>query len=508
MDFEDDPMWNYEPGGEPLPADEEQDAWDEVLAERALRVVRPGEAGAADLSFVANDYTDISNAVRFVEHHRQRARYVPNLGWFVWDGRRWAEDVRGQSLKLAMQTCVRMEREAADIVCPDKDQAKALKRAVQATKSVNRMRAMLAAAASMPEMVVTADELDAHPMMLNARNGVIDLATGQLLDLDDDARRELLLTKLVNVDYDPAATCPRFEQFLGEVFLERADLIAYVQRAVGYSLTGSVKDAALFFAYGGGANGKSVFFKLLLALAGDSGITLGADTLLATHGEQHPTHLMDLKGARMAQCAETEEGRRLDEAQVKALTGGERVKARKMRADFVEFEPSHHLWLASNALPVVRGGHAIWRRIKLIPFDATFTEEQQDKGLYDHLVANELPGILAWAVRGAVAWNQQGLGSCAVVDDATGDYRGQMDWLGAFLSETVVDQPESWVLVQTLFDAYRKWALDNGEKVIVSKRKLGTALRERGWTTDLKTSQRLTAWVGHGLVAGAAPTPF
>lgn len=277
--------------------------------------------------------------------------------------------------------------------------------------------------------------------LLNVLNGTIDLCTGSLRP----HAREDYITRCVNVDYDPDAKCPTWERFIHQVFGGNAEIIAFVQRAVGYSLTGKIVEHVLIVLYGLGSNGKTTLIDALHYLLGPSYAKHApTDLLLARRGEHHPTELATLHGARLVTAAETGEGRRLAESLVKQLTGGDPVTARRMRDDFWQFRPEFKLWLATNHRPQIRGtDHAIWRRIRLIPFDVTFhTAEtgktpQQDQTLPARL-REEATGILAWAVRGCLAWQSQGLGAPDAVRDATEAYRAEMDVLAMFFEERCI----------------------------------------------------------------------
>lgn len=277
---------------------------------------------------------------------------------------------------------------------------------------------MVVVSLSRPDLAILPATLDAHTWWLNVDNGTLDLRNGTLRPHE---RRDYL-TQLCPVAYDPAAKCPTWLQFLETILGRDGDLVVYVQRLVGYCLTGSTREHVLPFLYGVGANGKSTFIGTLLAMLGsDYAIKAPSDLLLAKQ-DTHPTERADLFGKRLVACVEVEDGRRLAESLVKELTGGDRVRARRMREDFWEFPATHKIWLAANHKPTVRGiDLGIWRRIKLLPFTVVIPDDQQDKDLPVKLL-DELPGILAWAVEGCRQWLVDGLREPACVRSATGDY--------------------------------------------------------------------------------------
>jgi putative DNA primase/helicase len=262
---------------------------------------------------------------------------------------------------------------------------------------------------------------------------------------------------------------------------ERAtQLVAFLQRAIGYSLTGDVSEQCFFLLYGTGANGKSTLINTILLLLALYGMKATTELLMQSKNDRHPTERADLFGKRFVAAIETEEGHRLHEAFLKEVTGGDRIRARRMREDFWEFEPTHKVWLATNHKPTVKGtDHALWRRIKLIPFTVQIPEKEQDKRLPATL-QGELPGILAWAVRGCLAWQKDGLGVPEEVTIATAGYRAEMDVVGQFLQECCVAGQHARVKASHLYDAYRKWCDASGEMPMV-QRNFGLRLSERGF---------------------------
>ena len=298
------------------------------------------------------------------------------------------------------------------------------------SNSKDGVRNMLAMAKS--ELAIGPEQLDADPWLFNVENGTIDLRTGEIRE----HRREDFITKLAPVKLDPTADCPLWRQFLDRIFDGNDELIDYMRRLVGYSLTGVTEEHILPFLYGTGANGKSTFCETILKLMGpDYAMKAAPDLLMAKKGESHPTDRADLCGKRFVACIETEEGRRMAEALTKELTGGDRVRARRMREDFWEFTPTHHVWLAGNHKPAVNGtDYGIWRRIKLIPFDVVIPDAEQDKKLPAKL-AEELPGILNWALAGCLDWQRDGMQEPDIVRANTSEYSKEMDVIGQFLDE-------------------------------------------------------------------------
>jgi putative DNA primase/helicase len=295
------------------------------------------------------------------------------------------------------------------------------------------------------------------------------------------ARREDLITQLAPVTYDPDAPCPTWEAFLTRIMAGNTALMTFLQRAVGYALTGDVREQVMLLLWGTGRNGKSTLINALLALLGPYAMKAAPDLLIATKNDRHPTERADLSGKRLVAAIESGEGQRFDEVFVKEATGGDPIRARRMREDFWEFWPTHKIWLATNHKPVIRGtDEGIWRRIRLVPFTVIIPEEEQDKTLPEKLRA-ELSGILAWAVRGCVVWRQEGLPVPEEVQQATAGYREEMDTFGRFLADRCVLDQRWRVTTDVLYQAYLTWCQGNGEYRL-SKNHFGMRLRDRGLT--------------------------
>jgi putative DNA primase/helicase len=369
------------------------------------------------------------------------------------------------------------------------------------TNSKNGIRNMVAMAKS--DLAIGQEELDTDPWLLNVENGTINLQTGELRE----HRREDFITKLAPVAFDLAAKCHLWERFLHTIFAANEELIAYMQRLVGYCLTGVTEEHILPFLYGIGANGKSTFCETFLKLMGpDYGMKAAPDLLLAKRGETHPTERADLFGKRFVTCIETEEGRRMAEALVKELTGGDRVRARRMREDFWEFAPTHHVWLASNHKPAISGtDHGIWRRIKLIPFDVVIPDAQQDKKLPAKL-AEELPGILNWAIAGCLDWQKGGMREPAIVQVKTSEYSAEMDEVGQFIEEYCELGDEFRAPAGELYKAFQEAMPDSR----INQHAFGARLRQKGFLNhdpetgkEYRTKDGKRGWKGLRLLSEA-----
>lgn len=422
----------------------------------------------------AERYTDVGNARRLVQAHGHELRHVGAWStWLVWDGRRWLRDTKGEVVERAKQVAEDLWAHALTVSGSDERKA-AMKWALQ-SESAPRVDAMIRLARSEPGVAIAADELDANPWQLNLLNGTVDLRTGRLEP--HDPRHNI--TKLAGANYRPSAAAPRWLAFLEQI-LPDPDVREFIRRWAGYCLTGDVSEHKILFAYGAGANGKSTLLNALARVLGDYARQAPPDLIMRRRDDPHPTGLADLQGARLVLASETAQGRNLDEALVKRLTGGDRMKARHMHQDFFEFDPTHKIVVATNHRPGILGtDHGIWRRIRLVPFSVVIPDEQQDRDLEAKL-ATEIDGIVSWAIDGCLSWQQAGLTEPAAVTAATADYRAEMDLLGEFISDCCVLAPGINAKAGDLYDAYKKWAEEMGEDRPLSQRRFGGQLGDRG----------------------------
>jgi putative DNA primase/helicase len=415
--------------------------------------------------------TDLGNAKRLVADHGVDLRFCkPWKKWLVWDGQRWRDDATGEVMRRAKDTARAVYGESSE-----KHGAR--------SESRSGIESMVVLAQTETAIPVRPDDLDAAPWSLNVLNGTLDLRTGHLRN----HHREDLLTKLAPVTYEPKAKCPTWLAFLDRVMAGDKDLVRFLQRAVGYSLTGSAREQCLFILYGTGANGKSTFLGTISQLLGEYASSTPTETLLVkTGGGGIPNDVARLKGARFVSAIEAEDGRRLAEALIKQMTGGDTMTARFLYGEFFEFLPEFKIFLAVNHKPLIRNtDHAIWRRIRLVPFTVTIPEAERDKDLPEKL-RRELPGILTWAVQGCLDWQREGLGMPAAVQRATAEYRAEMDVLDQFLAErcevaaSPADTRRLRVKVSRLYAAYEEWCTAAGVRFPLARPALSTRLKERG----------------------------
>lgn len=433
--------------------------------------------------------TDMGNGQRLVRRHGDDLRYCDRWkSWLVWDGRRFARDETGAVERRAKDTVRAIYGEAADAVS-DSDR-KMLARWAMRSEAAQRIREMIALARTEDGIAIMPDCLDRDPWLLTVANGAIDLRTGTLRP----AQRTDYVTKLAPVTFDPDATCPQWLAFLDRIMGGKAELITFLQRAIGYALTGDVSEHCLFLLYGTGRNGKTTFMETLAALLGDYAQTTPTETLLVRREGGIPNDLARLAGARLVSASESEDGKRLSEALIKQLTGGDTISARFLRAEFFDFRPTFKLFFRTNHKPIVRGtDEGIWSRLKLLPFEVQIPDAERDKALPERL-RHELPGILNWALAGCLAWQRDGLGTPTEVDAATGLYRQEMDLLGSFLEECCIIGHQRHVTASDLYKSFVAWTESNGERPY-AQRTLGLKLTERGFRVERGTGGQ-RRWTG------------
>jgi putative DNA primase/helicase len=437
-------------------------------------------------------FTDTTNAYRLLTENGKDIRYNALWKkWLVWNGSHWETDdgylIHDRGLKM-IRGIYRELLKTADF----RDRIEIEKHAMQ-SESARRRKAVIEVASWIPELNIKTDDLDKDPWLFNVRNGTIDLRTGEIRE----QRPEDIITRIANVDYDPAADCPSWKKFLMEIMNYDADLIHFLQNAAGWAVTGDTSEQTMFILFGSGANGKSTFLNTIMNLLGDYAIATPTETFMKKNGDQITNDIARLRGTRFVTTTEAEHGKRLSEPLIKQITGNDRMTARFLYGEFFNFTPTFKIWVATNHKPVIKGtDHGIWRRIKLVPFTTRIEEEKQDKHLEEKLNA-EASGILNWLIEGAMRWRREGLKTPKIIISATNEYRAEMDVIGNFLKERCAQTPGTSIRARELFKCYQDWCDENNERAC-SERLFGLRLKELGFEQKRTTEGR--NWLGIGII--------
>ncbi|MDP2431812.1 MAG: phage/plasmid primase, P4 family [Pseudomonadota bacterium] len=397
--------------------------------------------------------TEDALALTFTRRYQGDWRYIAAWGkWLMWDGQRWRAEETLEATHLIRQVCRHASLHASNPKVAAKLAGASTVGGVERLAKSDRKHA------------ATTDEWDADIWLLNTPGGVVDLRTGRMRPHE----RTDLMTKITTAT--PRGQCPNWLVFIDQIAEGNQDWVRYLQKVLGYCLTGSTQEHALFFLYGTGANGKSVFVNTIFTILGDYAANAPMDTFMETRTDRHPTDLAGLRGARFVAATETEQGRRWKESKLKEITGGDRVSARFMRQDYFTYTPQFKLLIAGNHKPAIRNiDEAMRRRLHLIPFALTVPPEKRDPKLQERLLT-ERDGILAWVVEGCLAWQREGLKPPKVVVEATNEYFEAEDILGRWLEECCVQHPNAKALTVDLFNSWKDWSEANGEFVGTQRR--------------------------------------
>lgn len=435
----------------------------------AFALFRDGKMGVEEQK-KKYDMTDTGNAHRLQDKFGSIIRYSYNRKkWFYWGGKLWGTDDSGEVKKLADIICEDIKREAFQEQ-DEKTQADMLKWASRTSSSKGK-ESMVKECQHLPGIPVMPDELDSYTDYLNCRNGIVNLRNGELIPHDSN----FMMSKICNSDYDLSEKKPElWLSFLNDVTNGDLELQEYIQRCVGYSLTGNTSEQCAYFLYGMGNNGKSTFLDTIADLLGGYSANTQPETIMMKKwgSESASSDVARLKGARFVTSEEPTEGVRLNEGLLKQLTGGSKVTCRFLYGDEFEYTPEFKIWIATNHKPVIRGTDmGIWRRIKLIPFEVNIPKEKIDKNL-KYKLKKEFPQILKWAIDGCIKWRKDGIKEPKCVLDATSEYRQEMDLLANFIDQCVVIDydSEEKIPAKDLFRVYIQWARENNEYEMSSKK--------------------------------------
>lgn len=422
-------------------------------------------------------YDDTGNALRFRDANAGLIHYNHVDGcWIYWDGVRWASDENGEIKRRADKMLADMAKDLKGM--QDDPAYNAYKKHLSRSRSHRGKEGFIAEARHLEGVPVLPSEMDRAGNAFNVRNCLISLKTGKTAEHD----KKYMISKLAPVTYDENAKCPRWDRFIEEITCGDKSLQLYLQRMIGYCMTAYTKEQCMFFLYGNGSNGKSVFVDTIAYMLGEYAASCQPETvMMRDRNNTARGDLARLKGARMVVTSEPNDGCRLDEGIVKQMTGGteNKLTARFLYGREFEFSPEFKIVMSTNYKPVIKGtDNGIWRRVRLIPFTAEFTKENRDPQLTEKL-RRELPGILNWAIAGAVGWCKEGLPPCAIIDEAGQEYRSEMDRVQQFLDDCTTRSESSSTQASTLYKCYKAWCSEQGDRFPVGSTKFFMELKRR-----------------------------
>jgi len=454
---------------------------------RELSLIELGVEAPTDEPQEERNATDMGNAERFVDRYGDIVKYnSEKKKWCVWGNGKWSDREQSAITPMIKETIRSMA------LSGDKD---AIKFAMDC-ESRPRISALIDLAAREPHVAAHETDFDAEPMILNCRNGVVDLATGKLKEHNPG----LMCSMMTNTNYNPNTECPKFMKFLDDITLSRPDISNFMQRWFGYSLTGSVSAQTFAIFYGNGANGKSTLVELISRIMGDYSRTAPPDTFIMKQAGAIPNDVASLRGARLVLATETNANEKLAESKIKGMTGGDVIVARFLHGEFFQFNPSWKIVISTNHRPRVSGGdYGIWRRIILVPFDYLVQGPKIDYELSSKLW-EEREGILAWMVEGCRQWvksggGRKGLDIPKVLLEETQEYREDEDIIGRFVrsrcvtasNDPLMRRPDQILIsASDLYQAFTSWADEDGERYAskMTQTAFGRAMRERGFPSE------------------------
>jgi putative DNA primase/helicase len=427
-----------------------------------------------------NPMTDLGNGERFAQKYGHKVRWCEVWKkWLIYDGACWQQD-DGRQIRIGAKKVVMAMYGEAEKLTDDDERKKMGKWAIH-SESTGAMKAMLESAKA--ELLAAPKQFDAQPFLLNCKNCVVDLQTGDWYGHDPN----FYMTKCADAEYDPDANCPTWKKFLAAIFDNEQPLIDFVQQALGMSLAGNTQEQKFFLCYGIGSNGKTTLLEVIRRILGTYAVAANIETFMVRKNEGIGNDLAELCGARFVTAAENKLGSRLNEAAIKKVTGGEPIRARFLYGNEFQYQPEFTLWVAVNHKPVIKDTtKSIWRRVMFVPFEVVFEEHASDPAkkidpdLLEKLL-QERDGILAWLVEGCVQWVQQGqLNPPQKVVKAISEYQKEMNTLEHFLEEQCVEDTGARVQAGILYKEYRKWCEDYGERADTLTA-MGLKLTEMGY---------------------------
>jgi putative DNA primase/helicase len=421
-------------------------------------------------------YDDTGNAQRFKDIFGEVIRFsYIRKNWYFFDGKIWLIDQQGMIKNLVDRVVEKMKDEPVYVPsgAEEEEIQKAFNKHIKNSRSSRGKTNMIKESEHL--LPVQPNQFDCYPDLFNVQNGYLELKTGKLQEHD----KNKYFTKISSVEYTDKIDCPLWIEFLNQIFNNDQDLIGYIQRAIGYSLSGSTEEQMMFILYGNGRNGKSVFLDIITEMFGSYATNIQPQTIMVKQQSSGAnSDIARLDGARLVTTTEPNEGVRLDEGLVKQLTGGDKVTARFLYENEFDFIPQFKLWMATNHKPIIRGtDDGIWRRMAIVPFTVQIPEHKVDKRL-KHKLRRELMAILNWAVEGYMMWKKDGLQEPQTIKDQRKEYRGEMDVVEAFLEECCTQHESYKAPAKTLYQTYREWASENGQ-YLMNSTKFGREMSKR-----------------------------
>lgn len=466
------------------------------LVENTVHICESLKARAPSL--LGYNFSDVGNAERLIALYGSDIRYCCGQNkFYIWSGKHWQTDGTGAIYKLAKSTLRRFMAEGEAMDDRENPAAADVKKKITGfvikSESDTRIKAMVNQAKSQPEVIMT--RWDEDPYLINLRNGTLDLRCGSLVE----HKKSNYITRLIELDYDEKASCPNWIDFLHKIFEGDDRTIEFVQKSIGYSLTGSQKEQCFYILYGSGANGKTTFLNAIRAILGEYGDTLKSSSLMARQFDDGARgDLAKLRGKRFVTASELNEGQYFDESLLKSLTGGESISVRFLYGEEFELKPEFKIWIGTNEKPKVRGSDlGIWRRVRMIPFLHTFSGNERDKNYFEKYLVPELPGILNWAVEGSIKWQREGVDVPKNALAAAEEYKNEMDIVGRFIEECCVIGEDFLVKTGEIYDRYVSWCSNVRENAL-SATKFGRKMSEKGY--DRSKSNGLRYYKGLGLL--------
>lgn len=435
--------------------------------------------------------TETGNATLLISTYGDTLRYCPPMNtWFVWNGKRWAQDTTGELYRKAQSIANTHRETASKLGTGDMNTAKLLRWA-NTSESLRGIQSMIKLAQKADDICVDTDAFDRNPMLLNVDNGTIDLDSGKFERFNPDD----MITITAPVTFVREATSTIWARFLEQV-LPDPTTRDFIQAAVGYSLTGYTREDKLFMLHGSGRNGKTTFLGTILNMLGGYGAQASSKILVAKRDGGPSNELFVLIGKRFVTASETGETHKLDEELIKQITGGDRISINPKYMSQIEFTPTWKTWFSTNHVPIIAGTDtAIWSRIVKIPFSVTLSGSRCDPALKPLLFGSreERSGILNWALEGVEMWKESGLEFSQEIMDSTKFYRASQDLTGQFLAECCQIHPNLMIAKSKLYDVYFNFCRKMNDKP-KGKNAFGRDLHERGMKDSRRVNSRY--WVG------------